>query len=86
MGVFPLKLTAFTFNNLKRWSISAWNTEANSAVFIMKGEGHLNFAIPQEDHKNLAHTAEGVTKIYKTFKIFRALPPLQVKNDTSLIP
>ena len=49
-----LRFPAFTFNKPKRWSISAPNTKANSAVFIMKGRGHLNFAIPQGDHMVVA--------------------------------
>ena len=73
----PLKFPAFTFNKLKGWSISASNTKANSAVFILKGGGHLNFIIPQGITKILL-----TLKIDKTFKISRA--PLQVKNDTSL--
>ena len=32
----PLKLPAFTFYKPKGWSISASNTEANSAAFIMR--------------------------------------------------
>ena len=48
-----LKFPAFTFNKPK-----ASNTEANSVVFIMKGEGgHLNFAIPQGDHRKFTHIA-----------------------------
>ena len=35
----PLKFPAFTFNKPKGWSISASNTEGNSAAFIMKGGG-----------------------------------------------
>ena len=53
----PLKFPAFTFNNPKEWSISASKTEDNSEAFIMIGEDHLNFAIPQGDHKNFTHTA-----------------------------
>ena len=56
-----LKFSAFTCNKPKGWSISASNTEANSAAFIMRG-GHLNFAILQGDQKNFTHTV----KIYKT--------------------
>ena len=43
---FPLKFPAFTFSKPKGWSVSAWNTEAISAAFIMRG-----------NHKNLTHTA-----------------------------
>ena len=51
----PLKFHAFTFNKPKGWSISASNTEANSAAFIVRGD-QLNFAIPQGDKKNFTHT------------------------------
>ena len=39
------------------------------------GEGHLNFVIPQLDHKTCLLIQQGITKIYKTFKIFRGPPP-----------
>ena len=38
----PLKFPAFTFNKPKEWSVSASNTETNSAAFIMRWGDHLN--------------------------------------------
>ena len=63
----PLKLLAFTFNKPKGWSISASNTENNSAV-------------SDYDHKNFTHTAVGSQKLYKTFQISRAPPPPALPN------
>ena len=62
----PFKFPVFTFNKPNGWLISASNTEANSAAFIMRWGDHLNFAIPQEDQKNFTHTVGGSLKIYKT--------------------
>ena len=64
------------FNESKVWSISASNTGANSVAFIMKeGGNHLNFAIPQRDHKNFTHTTGGITKNLQNFKNFQKPPP-----------
>ena len=54
--------------------ISASNTEANSATFIIMGD-HLNFAIPQGDHKNFTHTAGRITKTLQNLKNFQRPPP-----------
>ena len=61
----PLKFPAFTYNKPKGWSISASNTEANSAAFVMRG-GSLKFCNTSGDHKNFTHTTGGLLKISKT--------------------
>ena len=85
----PLKFPAFTFNKPKGWSISALNTETNSAAFIMRwwggggGADHLNSAIHQGGSEKFYSYSRGIRKIDKTWKISKG--PLPVKNDTSLI-
>ena len=77
-----LKFPTFTFNKPKGWSISALNTEANSAAFIMRRDGdHLNFAICQEGSQKFYSYSRGITKNLQNFKNFQS--PLEVKNDTS---
>ena len=76
-----LKFPTFTLNKPKGWSISASNTEANSAAFIMRGIT-LILQYVREITKILLIKQEGSLKIYKTLKFPE--PLLQVKNDTSL--
>ena len=77
----PLKFLAFTFNKPKGWSISASNTEANSAAFIV-GD-HLNFADTSGGSQKFYSYSRGITKILQNLKNFQR-SPLQVKNDTFL--
>ena len=50
------------------------NTEANSAVVIMKGgHGSLKICNTSGNHKSFIHTPGESLKIYNTFKIYRAL-------------
>ena len=63
----PLKFPAFTFNKPKGWSISASNTETNSATFIMRlGGDRLNSTIPQGGSEKFHSYSRGSLKIHKT--------------------
>ena len=55
----PLKLPAYTFNEPKGWSVSASNTETNSAAFIMRWERSLKFCNTSGDQKNFTYTVGG---------------------------
>ena len=66
------------FNKPKGWSMSASNTEANSAAFIMRWEDHFNFAIPEKIYSY----SRAITKNLQNLKNFQS--PLHVKNDTFL--
>ena len=78
----PLKFPAFTFNKPNHGQ-SQLRIQKLIRTLLLWGGDHLNFAIPQGDHKNLTHTARGITKHLQNLKISKA-PPLQVKDDTSL--
>ena len=69
----PLKFPAFTFNKPKGYSITASNTEANLAAFIMRGD-HLNCAISEGGHKNFTHTAGGSLNL-QNLTNFQSPPP-----------
>ena len=56
------------------WSISASNTEANSAAFIMRWGEQLNFAIPQGDSEKFYSYSRGITKNLQNLKNFQSPP------------
>ena len=64
----PFKFPAFTFNKPKGWSISASNTETNSAAFNKRWEmgGSLKFCNTSEGITHTLNTLRGSLKIYKT--------------------
>ena len=69
----PLKFPAFTFNKPKGWSISASNTEDNSAAFIMKGGGErsLKFCNILGGITNILLIQQVITKNLQNLKNFQ---------------
>ena len=70
-----LKFPAFTFNKPKGWSISASNTEADSAAFIMRlwwwWGGSLKFCNTSGGSEKFYSYSRGITKNLQNLKDFQ---------------